>query len=116
MREAYILSRKHGVASYLLSSDGVFNYYLTPFIPNLTLFCSHAEFSESSAASPFGIGILGDYLYWTDISTNSLHRVQKDGDSEDTKMLHGFTDIGNIVVVQKGELAKRGEEEQRLNR
>ena len=61
--------------------------------------------------SPFGIAVTDEHIYWTDTRNNSVHRMLKSARNQDYQMelFSGFSDVGQLMVVRKNELAKKGE-------
>ena len=46
--------------------------------------------SSSSLSHPFGLTVLGDYLYWTDWQLDAIYRANKDDGGEVTSVISGL--------------------------
>ena len=68
-----------------------------------------AEYPQDTSASPFGIALSGDHIYWTDFSTSSVYRAHKSDGSEFLVLLDQLTSVSGITLVSKVDLDRKGE-------
>ncbi len=83
--------------------------YLINFCFNRAHPLPPAEYPLESSASPFGIALSGDHIYWTDFTANSVNRALKVDGSEQLVLLDRVESLSGITLVSKVDLDRKGE-------
>ncbi len=60
----------------------------------------------TSVPHPYGMTVAGNFLYWTDWQTRSVHRADKDTGLELTTVVEKLSGLMDIHAVQLGNVGK----------
>ena len=70
--------------------------------------CLLAVYPQDSSASPFGIALSGDQVYWTDLASRSVLQAHKIDGSEQRVILDELEDVSGITLISHVDKDRKG--------